>query len=81
MTQGLDIDNLVGYNVSAGSIVAAINKAKELKIYDPSLINITFSWYFDNCDESLSVGYATKLIHREDVSAIFGPVCSESKQF
>ncbi|KAI6189443.1 Guanylate cyclase [Aphelenchoides bicaudatus] len=72
------IDKQVGFSFSAGAIVSGLNRAIQLGIYDPSVINITFSWHFDQCDESLSGGYAAKLIYDEKVSAIFGPVCPQS---
>ncbi|KAI6170911.1 Guanylate cyclase [Aphelenchoides bicaudatus] len=76
--RGLPIDNLVGFNASAGAMMTALNKAMELDLYDPSWYNITFKWYYDQCDEALSAGYAARLIHDDKASIIFGPVCSES---
>jgi ABC-type branched-subunit amino acid transport system substrate-binding protein len=38
----------------------------------------SFSWYFNQCDESLSAGYTSRLIYQNDVSAIMGPVCPET---
>lgn len=91
------IDTFVGYNVSAGTLMAAVDRAIALEILNPSLINITFvfislkqldskklfrfSWHFDQCDESLSAGYAANLIHDNHVSAILGPTSAESKNF
>lgn len=42
------------------------------------MLDFSFTWYFDQCDESLSGGYAAKLIHDDSVSTIMGPVCPES---
>ncbi|KAI6203984.1 Guanylate cyclase [Aphelenchoides besseyi] len=67
----------LGFYGSAGAVIVAMNKAIEMKIYDPHLYNITFVWYFSQCDESLSGGYASQMIMRDQVSAILGPVCPE----
>ncbi|KAI6243377.1 Guanylate cyclase [Aphelenchoides fujianensis] len=80
MPSGLSIDDDVGFRGSAGAAVVAINKAIKLGIYDPSLYNITFTWYFDQCDASLSGGYAAQMISRDQVDAIMGPVCPPSSQ-
>jgi hypothetical protein len=38
-----------------------------------------FTWYFTQCDDSLTAGYAARLMYKDNVGAIFGPVCPESK--
>ncbi|KAI6227363.1 Guanylate cyclase [Aphelenchoides fujianensis] len=76
--RGTSFDDQVGFETSAGAIPVALRKAIDLKIYDPSLYNISFAWYFDNCVEELSAGYAAKLITHHRVSAIIGPVCPPS---
>ncbi|KAI6170893.1 Guanylate cyclase [Aphelenchoides bicaudatus] len=74
----LDAD--VGYKTSAGSIMVALNKALKNKIYDPTKYNITFTWNFTQCTESLAVGYASRMIKHQDVSALFGPTCITSAE-
>ncbi|KAI6238684.1 Guanylate cyclase domain-containing protein [Aphelenchoides fujianensis] len=76
--RGTNFDDQVGFETSAGAIPVAIQEAIELQVYDPRLYNLTFSWYFDNCVEELSAGYAAKLISEHRVSVILGPVCPPS---
>ncbi|KAI6171166.1 Guanylate cyclase [Aphelenchoides bicaudatus] len=66
---------------SAGAVVTGINRAKELKIYDPSVVNLTFTWYFSQCDDSLTAGYAARLIYKDNVAAILGPQVSLPPHF
>ncbi|KAI6230046.1 Guanylate cyclase [Aphelenchoides fujianensis] len=75
---GTSLDDDVGFYTSAGAMVASLKMNQELGVYDPSVINITFAWYFDQCSESLAAGYAAQLIKRDGVNAIFGPTCPES---
>ncbi|KAI6230744.1 Guanylate cyclase [Aphelenchoides fujianensis] len=75
---GTSLDDDVGFYTSAGAMVASLKMNHELGVYDPSVINITFAWYFDQCSESLAAGYAAQLIKRDGVNAIFGPACPES---
>ncbi|KAI6185554.1 Guanylate cyclase [Aphelenchoides besseyi] len=72
MPQGTELDDDVGFYTTAGAVIASLNRAKERQVYNPSLINITFAWYYDQCDESKAVGQAAQLIKRDEVSAIFG---------
>jgi hypothetical protein len=38
------MDPTLTYNVSAGAVITGMNRAKELQLYDPKIINIT--WVF-----------------------------------
>ncbi|KAI1700200.1 receptor family ligand binding region domain-containing protein [Ditylenchus destructor] len=71
-----DVDSIVGYHRTIGAIVLSMNR-----VFDEGLLpntNFTFVWYFDQCDESLSAGYTTKLIRDDKVDVIIGPACPES---
>ncbi|KAI6179793.1 Guanylate cyclase [Aphelenchoides besseyi] len=75
---GSSVDKDVGFCQAAGAIPVGIKKAIDLQIYNPKLYNVSFSWYFDNCDESFGAGDTAKLITNHNVTAIFGPVCPQS---
>jgi hypothetical protein len=68
------LDNDVGFKTSAGAVIVALNNAIKSGIYNPNLYNITFVWNYTQCDQSLAVGYASKMINKKNVSVIFGPV-------
>jgi hypothetical protein len=87
MPNGYALDNDVAYKTSAGAVIVAQNNAIKNGIYNPQvgfnknsylsrtfkIYNITFVWEHPQCEPSLSIGFATNMIKKKDVSAIFGP--------
>uniref|UniRef100_A0A915CMZ7 Guanylate cyclase n=1 Tax=Ditylenchus dipsaci TaxID=166011 RepID=A0A915CMZ7_9BILA len=69
-----ELEGIIGYSLSAGAIIVALEQI----IKDGLLpnTNFTFVWYFDQCDESLSAGYTSKLIKEDQVDVIVGPACT-----
>uniref|UniRef100_A0A0N5APX3 Guanylate cyclase n=1 Tax=Syphacia muris TaxID=451379 RepID=A0A0N5APX3_9BILA len=68
--------DFVGYQYTAAAVTVAARRLHEENYLTD--YNFTYIWYFDECDQSASVGYATKLIFDDDVDVIIGPTCAES---
>uniref|UniRef100_A0A1I7XIH6 guanylate cyclase n=1 Tax=Heterorhabditis bacteriophora TaxID=37862 RepID=A0A1I7XIH6_HETBA len=64
----------VGYEGSAGALLVAIDRVREMHLLDDFEFNITVK--FDNCIEKDAVGLAFELISQYNVDIIFGPTCN-----
>uniref|UniRef100_A0A0N5AUD6 ANF_receptor domain-containing protein n=1 Tax=Syphacia muris TaxID=451379 RepID=A0A0N5AUD6_9BILA len=68
-----EIMDYVAYQTSASAVVIAVDRLRR----ENKLLNYTFKykWYFDECEEKYSVGYATSLLFNDKVDVIIGPTC------
>uniref|UniRef100_A0A915BLZ7 Guanylate cyclase n=1 Tax=Parascaris univalens TaxID=6257 RepID=A0A915BLZ7_PARUN len=71
-----DISALVGYQSSASAVMIAMDRVEDEGLLPD--INVTFKWYFDECEPYLTSGYSTRLIIHDDVDVILGPTCPAS---
>ncbi|KAH7712621.1 guanylyl cyclase [Aphelenchoides avenae] len=77
MPNGVDgVDKYSGFETSAGAVMIGLNRVQDEGILPNT--NFTFTWYFDQCDEALSIAYTARLIKQDQVDVIIGPTCSAS---
>ncbi|CAD5225470.1 unnamed protein product [Bursaphelenchus okinawaensis] len=76
-SSGKKTDSLVGFAGSAGAVSLAVETAKKNNWLRN--INVTFEWHFSNGFAWNASGFASDLIYRSRVHALFGPV-SNSEQ-
>ncbi|KHN81453.1 Guanylate cyclase receptor-type gcy-1 [Toxocara canis] len=71
-----EVSVIVGFQTSASAVMIAIDRIKIENILPNT--NITFLWYFDECEDYLSAGYSTRMILADGVDVILGPTCPDS---
>ncbi|KAI1703536.1 adenylate and guanylate cyclase catalytic domain-containing protein [Ditylenchus destructor] len=67
---------ILGYDTNAGAATIALDRITQEQLLPNT--NFTFVWYFANCDESRSAGFATRLIREDKVDVVLGPVCTDA---
>lgn len=68
-------NNEYGFEISAGALTVAINKAIKDGIYKPEIYNISIVWSYPQCDQIMSIIQASNMTRNYSVSAIFAPPC------
>uniref|UniRef100_A0A914C3S7 Receptor ligand binding region domain-containing protein n=1 Tax=Acrobeloides nanus TaxID=290746 RepID=A0A914C3S7_9BILA len=66
------VDTTVGFYTSAGAVTIALKRIEQENLLPNT--NITFVWYFDQCDEALAIGYTAKAAANGN-DVILGPPC------